>query len=104
MDYLDFELAIGARNGNAYPIAVIHSPAGEAHETMHFPFDEQALGNQLLTLQNALTNSADTSPQILASKMQATRNFGQALFQALFTGEAGNLYAVSQSVANSQNK
>jgi hypothetical protein len=42
MDYLDFEIEIGQGQGREYPVSVIHSPAGEARETMRFPFDEQA--------------------------------------------------------------
>ena len=38
MDYLDFELEIGPGSGREYPIAVIDSPAGEARETLHFPY------------------------------------------------------------------
>lgn len=37
MDYLDFELELGVGSGREYPVAVVHSAAGEAHETMHFP-------------------------------------------------------------------
>ena len=45
MEYLDFELEIGPGLGREYPVAVIRSPAGEARETMCFPFDELALEN-----------------------------------------------------------
>jgi len=41
--YLDFELEIGPGSGRDYPVAVIRSPAGEARETMRFPFDDLAL-------------------------------------------------------------
>jgi hypothetical protein len=40
-------------------MAVIRSPAGEARETMRFPFDELALENQLGALQIALLRSGD---------------------------------------------
>ena len=45
--YLDFELEIGHGDGREYPIAVMHSPGGEARATMRFPFDELALENRL---------------------------------------------------------
>ncbi len=43
MDYLDFDIEIGVGSGRKYPVAVIRSTAGEAHETMQFPFDVEAL-------------------------------------------------------------
>ena len=33
MDYLDFELAIGAGDGYTYPVSVIRSPAGDQRAT-----------------------------------------------------------------------
>jgi hypothetical protein len=65
MGYLDFELEIAAGSGREYPVAVVYSVAGEAHETMRFPFDELALENQLLALQNALLRSGGKRRQIL---------------------------------------
>jgi hypothetical protein len=41
-NYLDFELKIAAGKGREYPVSVINSPAGQASETMRFPFDELA--------------------------------------------------------------
>jgi len=57
VSYLDFDIEIGVGSGREYPVAVLHSAAGEARETMHFPFDELTLENQLLTLQNVLLRS-----------------------------------------------
>jgi WD40 repeat protein/DNA polymerase III delta prime subunit len=104
MDYLDFELEIAAGSRHKYPVAVIRSTAGEAHETMRFPFTEQALENQLLTLENALLRSGDKRRQILSSEGQTVQNFGRTLFDALFLGEVRNRYAVSQSEAIRQSK
>ncbi len=42
-DFLDFELEIGAGSGRVYPVAVIHSAAGEARGMMQFPYDELLL-------------------------------------------------------------
>lgn len=104
MDYLDFELEIAAGSRRKYPVAVIRSAAGEAHETMRFPFTEQALENQLLILENALLRSGDKRRQILSSEGQTVQNFGHALFDALFIGEVRNRYAVSHSEAIRQSK
>src|SRR5579863_2731979 len=82
MDYFDFELEIGTASASAYPVTVIRSPAGEAHETLHLPFDDQALSTQLASVQQALTGSGE----------QTIQGFGQALFGALFTGQIRDLY------------
>ena len=64
MNYLDFELEIDLGTGREYPVAVVRSPAGEAREIMRFPFDELALQNHLLKLQNALLRSGGKSRKI----------------------------------------
>jgi len=104
LDYLDFELAIGSGSGREYPIAVVRSAAGEARETMHFPFDELTLENQLLSLQNALLRSGGKRRQILSPGEQKVQNFGRALFEALFTGEVRSHYAVCRREAAQQGK
>ncbi len=43
MSYLDFELEIGPAEGGEYPVAVLHSPAGEVRAKMRFPFDGPTL-------------------------------------------------------------
>lgn len=104
MDYLDFEVEIGVGSGRTYPVTVVRSASGEARESMHFPFDELALENQLLSLQNALLRSGGKRRQMLLPEEQTVRNFGRALFKALFTGEVGKRYAVSQLAASNQGK
>ncbi len=89
MDYLNFELEIADTSGNEYPVTAISSTAGEVHQTMPFPFDEQTLKNQLTALQQALQNSGDTHSQTI-------QHFGQALFSALFTGGVRDLYVESR--------
>jgi len=65
MSYLDFELEIAAGSGREYPVTVVRSVAGGAHETMRFPFDKLALENRLLILQTALLRSGGRRRQIL---------------------------------------
>jgi formylglycine-generating enzyme required for sulfatase activity len=95
LTYLDFELEIGEGEGRDYPVAVIRSPAGEAHVTMRFPYDELVLENRLLTLQNALLRSGGKRRLALSSEEQVVQDFGQDLFEALFTGEVRSRYDVS---------
>lgn len=104
MDYFDFELEIGLGRGRNYPVAVVRSEMGEARETMRFPFDKLALDNRLLTLENALLRSGETRRRILSPDDQTVQDFGQALFNALFTGEVRHLYGDSRRVAEQQGR
>jgi len=99
LSYFDFELEIGPGHGRQYPVCVVHSPAGEARETMRFPFDELALENRLKDLQIALLRSGGKRRQVLSPEEQAVQDFGRDLFNALFTGEVRSRYDVSQARA-----
>jgi len=102
--YLDFELEIGMRTGSIYPVCVIHSPAGETRESMHFPFTELELEAYLKDLEIALLRSGGTFRKVLSDEEVAVQNFGQALFDALLTGDIRSLYDVSKREAANQNK
>ncbi len=104
MSYLDFEIEIGLGSGRKFPVAVVRSPAGEAREIMYFPFDDIILENRLKDLQIALLRSGGKRRRILTPEEQTIQNFGQALFDALFTGEVRSRYAVSQSKAEQEAK
>jgi hypothetical protein len=105
MDYLDFELEISPGRGREYPVAVIRSPAGEAHEIMRFPYDELALENRLLTLQNALLRSGGSRRRrLLSPEEQAVQDFGKDLFNALIGGEIRSCFDVSRREAHQQGK
>jgi hypothetical protein len=98
MQYLDFDLEIGPGSGQAYPVAVIRSPAGEAHGTLHFPFDEESLKERLDQVQTALESTGQARHQAA----QVVQEFGQGLFEALFTGDIRSCYDVSQREASRQ--
>ncbi len=104
MDYFNFELEIGARNGDMYPVSVVRSPEGEAYETMRFPFGEQTLATQLVTLQQFLVNPGQGDSLLPSPGEQSVQKFGQALFTALFTGEIGILYEISRAIARNKGK
>jgi len=95
MNYLDFELEIGLGTGREYPVAVVRSPAGEARETMRFPFDELALESRLKGLQIALLRSGGQRRKMPLPEEQAVQDFGRALFDALFIGEVRSRYDMS---------
>lgn len=95
MTYLDFELEISAGAGREFPVRVVHSPAGEARETMLFPFDTLALENRLKDLQIALLRSGGKTRKMPLPEEQAVQDFGRALFEALFIGEVRTRYDMS---------
>ncbi len=103
-DYLDFELEIGPGQGREYPLAVIHSPAGEAHASLHFPYDELSLESRLKDLKIALLRSSGIRRQFLTPEEQIVRDFGSSLFNALREGEIRSRYDISQTQAAQQNK
>jgi hypothetical protein len=102
--YEDFEIEISVGRGREYPVAVINSPAGEAHETMQFPFDELALENRLKDMKIALLQSGGKYRLALSQEEQTMQDFGKALWNALLTGEVRNRYDVSLERANREGK
>lgn len=104
MDYLDFELEIGVRDGVEYPVAVLRSPAGEARERVEFPFGELELENRLQALQIALLRTGGILRQVLTPEEHAVQAFGRALFEMLLYGEVCSRYDVSLREASAQSK
>lgn len=97
MQYEDFDVSIeaAAGGGRSYRVAVLHSPAGEAQETVDFPFDTLALKLHLAQLENALLKSSGGRRRPLTDSEREVMAFGQALFDFLMHGEIGRRYAVS---------
>jgi len=102
--YLDFVIEIGKGEGLEYPVSVLTSPAGEARQIMRFPFDRLALENHLLRLERTLLKSGGKRRQVLSPDQQDVRDFGMALFNALFSGEARSRYDVSLERARQAKK
>jgi hypothetical protein len=103
LDYVNFDLEIAHISGLDYTVTV-RSGAGEAQEVMRFPFDELALENRLLMLQNALLRSRGHARRILSHDEQTVEDFGRTLFDALFKGEVRSRYDMSQQQAFDQDK
>ncbi len=102
--YLDFELEISAGAGRLYPVAA-RSTAGEARETMRFPYDELQLESRLDKLQIALLQAGGPRRRrALTPEEKTVQEFGQALFRALFAGELLSAYRASLAAARRQGK
>ena len=102
MSYLDFELEIGLSDDQQhYPVAVLHSPAGEARETIDLSLKtiEPYLHSLYHTLSsNTMRQAADSSKQVMVEEL------GKVLFTRLFKGEIGHLYYESLHEAEFEKK
>lgn len=96
MQYEDFDLRIEAVEGRTYRVTVLRSLAGDAQETVDFPFDTVALKLHLAQLENALLKSSGNRRRTPTKNEQAVMAFGKALYDFLMHGEIGRRYAVSQ--------
>lgn len=103
MEYLDFDLEIEPDAGRDYRLRAF-STEGEARAMMRFPFDELALKNHLLQLQNALLRSGGQRRRLLTNEEQAVRAFGQALFETLLSGDVRRCYDRSRAKADQTGK
>jgi hypothetical protein len=97
--YVDFALEVGLGASRSYPVT-IRSTAGEARSTLVLPFDESALENRLLSLENALLRSGGTRRVALTEQQRSVQEFGQTLFEALLAEEGQRLYYESQGDAS----
>ncbi|MEZ4869925.1 MAG: CHAT domain-containing protein [Caldilineaceae bacterium] len=90
--YEIFELLVGERRGDGYPLTVTQSPAGEANGLCRLdPRD----GELLDTL--GVVESNDTDADFLAG-------LGDYLFNELFVGEIGALYRSSLNMVRAQER
>lgn len=96
-DYLDFELCID-KEGQQYKATVIRSPAGEASHTFTIPFSDLEVENFVLRL--VATHRG--MRRISSPEMQAARQFGSKLFEAVFRGDVRVSFASSQHEAKRQ--
>src|SRR5688572_9193187 len=92
--YLDFDLLL-ARNGDKYDARVLASPAGEAAATFALPFSGMELENFRLKVSRRRVGirRADTGD------VEAARNVGSRLFNAVFTDEVDDRLQASLRIA-----
>lgn len=101
LGYADFELMIdAARDGDAgqFVASVVRSPAGEAQHRFSLPFTPERLENLVLRF----SRPGRRTRRVYSTEMQAAREFGGKLFDAVFGQEVlaclrSSLRAVEQS-------
>jgi hypothetical protein len=104
LEYEDFEIEIASADGPDYTVSVLRSPAGEAHETFRFPFDELILENRLKDLQIALLRSGGERRHVRLQEEASVNELGRKLFDALLIGQVGRCYDVSCSKTEQNDK
>lgn len=102
--YLDFELEIGANDGSGYPLAVLHSPAGNERSRLRLSLSGLELENRLLALEKALLRSGGKRRRVLSADESIVQSFGRELFAALFHDDIRALYFQSRQIAGGQDK
>ncbi len=104
IQYLDFDLEMGRGDGRTYPLAVLHSPAGNVRGHFNLALGQLELANRLLALQNALLRSGGARRKAPTRDEQTVRDFGQELFNSLFQADVRSLFFESKRIATSQGK
>lgn len=99
MTALDFEVRICELAGRELKVEVIGSPAGEGAAVATFPFDSLALENRLQSLQLALLSGASRRRRLVPEHERAVQEFGQELFETVFSGEVRSLLERSRQQA-----
>src|SRR5688500_2540560 len=102
MQYLDFDVEIGAAAGGGYTVRVLRSPAGEASGTMSLSLESLELGDRIEALQTALLRSGVSDHAPATPEAKTVEEFGRELWSAVFTGDVLATYEVSRREARQQ--
>lgn len=95
MNYLDFDLLI-EKNATGYKAKVINSPAGQASQTFNLPFSALELENFVLRLGHLRQGMR----RVESPGMEAAKEFGGKLFNALFADDVKSCWQNSLNDAN----
>ena len=84
-ELLDFDVAI-ERLGDGYRARVVRSPAGEAYADFALPFTEKDLTILVLEVVRSIGRGRRKVRQIQSEERRLLEDFGDQLFQAVFSG------------------
>jgi outer membrane protein assembly factor BamD (BamD/ComL family) len=96
---LDFSLSIEDAGGGNFQAQIIDSPSGKGGSAFRLPVSPQELDNLLYYLQQA----HEMSLALDSPEMNAVREFGWGLFNAIFTPDLEIILRKSLNMAASQN-
>ena len=116
MEYLDFELRIGAGTAQSYPVTVVRSPVGETSATIQLPLDDPVFRKHLQAVEQVRSAVAqtrgvgDTDRQLrlagtqVADELDTAEAIGRALFTALLPAKVLTCYRRSCDAAHAAGK
>ena len=87
IEYEDFSLKIEPKQGDAYPVIVLHSPAGEGRSSLTLPFQPEEIGDILFDMGGTVRGSGEVHMRDVSPAATRTRpqQIGDQLFNALFS-------------------
>ncbi|MGP4114446.1 CHAT domain-containing WD40 repeat protein [Streptomyces sp. 4N509B] len=97
----DFQITIGARGEHGYPVSLAAADGSEAASTMALP-PEVELRALVERVPDAVLASSARARRVATRRDTPVQRLGQTLFDALLTGEARTLFAVSRHQAGRQ--
>jgi tetratricopeptide (TPR) repeat protein/sugar lactone lactonase YvrE len=101
MDTLDFELEIGDRAGQGYPVTA-RAPAGEASASMRLPLTPEEIDYQLGVINHAVLASSAVARRVAGSDETPVQRFGRRFFDALVADDVRALYVASAQRARDE--
>src|SRR5258708_4369902 len=100
---IPFDLEITHRSSaQEYTVTVVRSPAGEAHDVVHFPFADEEVQDQLTNFRLALLSSGDWPHTTLSQRERGVQELGQRLFDTFITGQVRSRFDESQGLIAAQ--
>lgn len=106
MEYLDFELKIGAGSAGRFPVEVLRSPAGEQRGTLTIPWNAEELPARIAAVERAVrTRSGARGVDMGTTGPTApVSEFGVALFKAVMPESVRTCYRTSRALATQSGK
>jgi len=98
-ELLDFDVAIEPL-GDGYRARVVSSPAGEAYADFALPFTDDNLTILILRVIGSIGRARRKVRQIQSEERRLLEDFGDQLFQAVFSGPVGECLGRSRLVAD----
>ena len=112
IEYEDFSLKIEPKRGDAYPVIVLQSPAGEGRSEFRLPYDSEQIGAVLSELGESVRGGSSSplreamrgggsSPLRQASPaatLSRPQQVGDELFNAIFSGPVLSLFERSMGM------